>query len=250
MSLFMPTPRDADYATIVARVAAGERVSDLWREYAARAPKPYGIGHFLKRLALFRASCIAASSTVRRDGPSRSPPLASYPLERREFRRTIMTGIMHIAEPGVALKVRAGSLFMRAPDGRELLAAPREHRIKIIILAGFGGSVSVEAIRWLQVEHIALLIAHGPVETFSLFSTDPRTDARRSALAARRAQFAAPRTPIARWLLTEKFKTLAPRIGNCAPENLTRLRAAKTIRYPARGLPALAGRGSAAFHSV
>jgi hypothetical protein len=100
-------------------------------------------------------------------------------------------------------------LCVRFRDRAERLFQPGEHRLKTVILAASGGSVTVEAIRWCEAARVGVLIANRDNEAFSLFASSPVMTAKikHGATALRRKQFATSALKIARLIIGQKIKS-------------------------------------------
>jgi CRISPR-associated protein Cas1 len=133
-------------------------------------------------------------------------------------------------EDGLALQMRKGSLCIRESDGTETLYPARIHRLKTILLAGHGASITTEAMRWCAREAVALYLMERSGECLTLLMDATECDARRSALTIRQRQFKAvlsqpKRLEIARKIVTMKLRTLklaadearAPGVSNWTP---------------------------------
>ena len=119
-------------------------------------------------------------------------------------------GLLYIEAPGTALQVRAGDLSIRLDDGVSHLFPPGG-RLRTIILAGRGNSITTNAVAWLLAEHVELLISENAEQFIALFASDPRANASRAALKLRVRQFEAvldPRrsTVIAREIMARKIE--------------------------------------------
>jgi CRISPR/Cas system-associated endonuclease Cas1 len=107
----------------------------------------------------------------------------------------VSNNLLFLAENGAALQVRRGSLCVRAADGTETLYAARVHGVRVIILAGRGGSITDEAIRWAGREGVALYLMCLNGEAFAVLGEAIEADHRRRGLASRQKQFRAVLDP-------------------------------------------------------
>jgi CRISPR associated protein Cas1 len=113
---------------------------------------------------------------------------ARGPGDFRNIDRRITNGEKRTApslisiEPGIALQTRKGSLCIRERSGEEKLYPARVHRLKTIILAGHGASVTSEALRWCARENVALFVMERAGECLTLLAAAGECDARRSSL--------------------------------------------------------------------
>lgn len=120
---------------------------------------------------------------------------------------------LFLSENGVALQIRRGSLCVRGSDGTETLYPARMHGLHTIIMAGRGGSITDEAIRWTVRESVAIYLMCRSGEAFAIIGEAVETDHRRSALAIRLRQFKAASDPhrrldVARKIVAAKLRTL------------------------------------------
>jgi CRISP-associated protein Cas1 len=127
---------------------------------------------------------------------------------------TTLKSLLFLPTNGTALQVRKGSLCVRTADSVEALYPARIHGYRTIILAGRGGSITDEAIRWAARENVALWIMCRAGECHAVIAEAPGMDNRRQPLAIRQRQFAAvlntrKRLDIARKIVVAKLRTLA-----------------------------------------
>ena len=125
----------------------------------------------------------------------------------------VTKNLLLLAENGAALQVRRGSLCVRGADRTETLYPARVHGLRVIIMAGRGGSLTDEAIRWAAREGVALYLMCRSGEAFSVVGETMETDHRRLALAIRQRQFRAASDPrrrleIARKIVAAKLRML------------------------------------------
>lgn len=116
-----------------------------------------------------------------------------------------MRSLLFLSEPGVALQSRRGALCVRDGDGTETHYTPRVHKLKTIILAGHGASITSEAIRWCGREGVALFLMERNGECVAVLADAPECDARRRALAMRERQWGAFLDPRKRLAVAEKI---------------------------------------------
>jgi CRISPR/Cas system-associated endonuclease Cas1 len=116
--------------------------------------------------------------------------------------------ILLIDDAGVTLATYGKALVFRG-RGIELTAVPKTAHI--IIMDGFGGSITTAAVNEAASRHIEVLVAARDQGTMALFAPSPQANASRAALKVREQQFRAvfdPRrtTRIARAIVSEKIK--------------------------------------------
>jgi CRISPR-associated endonuclease Cas1 len=142
-----------------------------------------------------RAVCVGASE--RYEGPERT---GGSPLEG---------GLLFISEPDTALQIRKGALCIRYRDGVERTFPRGRHRVRSIILASPGPSVTIEAMRFAIDEGITIFVMHRAGEALAVLTDAPTVDASAHALELRRAQLAASpkqRLEVARSILAMKIE--------------------------------------------
>ena len=103
----------------------------------------------------------------------------------------IERGLLYIEAPGTALQVCVGDLSIRLADGSRHLFRPGEHKLRTIILAGRGNSVTTNAVAWLLAERVELLISENASQFIALFASSPHADTSRAAIKLRLRQFEA-----------------------------------------------------------
>jgi hypothetical protein len=101
-----------------------------------------------------------------------------------------LKSLLFLPNNGTALQVRRSSLCVRAPDARlcerceatETLYPARVHGLRTIILAGRGGSITDEAIRWVAREGVSLYLMCLSGEAFAIIAEAVETNHRRRGL--------------------------------------------------------------------
>src|ERR1700730_12924501 len=139
--------------------------------------------------------------------------MASLTVERDEWtnRQNVAVGIemerglAYIEAPGTALQVCVGDLSIRLADGIRHLFPPGEHRLRTIILAGRGNSITSNAVAWLLAERVELLISEDAEQFIALFASAPLADASRAALKPRVRQFEAVLDPRRSTVITREI---------------------------------------------
>ncbi len=196
------SPRDPDFAAIQRAYEGGKTLTNLWLDYRASVDKPPCYTRFLRRRTLWIAAGKPdPQKPIVLSGPKGAQAPTPLPI-------VVASGLAFIGEDGVALQVRKGALCIRSADGAERLFRPSEHIIKTLILAGAGGPVTVEAIRWVEAERVGLLIANRSGEGFSLFSTDATLNASKTATPLRRKQFMADPLKVAKHIVRLKIESM------------------------------------------
>jgi CRISPR/Cas system-associated endonuclease Cas1 len=119
--------------------------------------------------------------------------------------------ILLIDDAGVTLATYGKALVFRA-RGIELTAVPKTARI--IIMDGFGGSITTAAVNEAASRHIEVLVAARDQGTMALFAPSPQVTTSRAALKVREQQFRAvfnrtKTVEIARAIVSEKIKAEA-----------------------------------------
>jgi CRISPR-associated endonuclease Cas1 len=125
---------------------------------------------------------------------------------------------------------------VRQADGTEALYPPRLHGLRTIILAGYGASITSEAIRWAAREQVAIYLAERSGEGFALLTSSPQIDGRRKALAMAARQWRIMLDPkrrleLARKIVAAKLGTLGlhPADAREFRQDLTRAKALDDI---------------------
>lgn len=123
------------------------------------------------------------------------------------------SNLLFLAENGAALQVRRGSLCVRSADASEALYPPRVHGIRTIILAGRGGSITDEAIRWTAREGAALYLMCLSGEVLRSSARPWKAITAAAGSPCRQKQFAAVLSPrkrlaVARKIVAAKLSTL------------------------------------------
>jgi hypothetical protein len=232
---FIPRERDADWPSVAAALEAGSTLKAEHLKYATSAPAPFSLTNFWRRLEAWQACRLPTPGTK---SPGAAVSLSNGVVERRsnehaailqratvrkpldfgdaytapDSGRALEGGLLFIGESGVALQVRTGALAVRYQDGSERIFPRGRHRVRSIILAGAGASVTIEAMRFAIDEGITILVMHRSGEALALLTDAPSVDASAGALELRRAQFAATprqRLDIARAILTMKIEASA-----------------------------------------
>src|SRR6202035_5262324 len=149
-----------------------------------------------------------ASLTVERGLTSAAARIASAPSG---VVICLQKGLLYIEAPGTALQVCVGDLSIRLADGTQHLFPPGTHRLRTIILAGRGNSVTSNAVAWLVAERVELLISENASQFIALFASSPHADTSRAAIKLRLRQFEAVLNPsrsvrIAREIVARKIK--------------------------------------------
>ena len=146
-----------------------------------------------------------------------------------------MRSLLFIDEPSIGIRAWGGSLVLwRKGHPEPLVFPPRIHHLRTIILAGHGASISIEALRWLAREGVALYLMERSGECLALFAAAPETDGRRRSLAIRQKQFAAVLDPCRRMAIAKRIVAAKLRTLGLHPADTQRFRA--ELRE-ARGLP-------------
>jgi CRISPR/Cas system-associated endonuclease Cas1 len=96
--------------------------------------------------------------------------------------------ILLITDAGVTLGVYGRTLVFRARE-LELTAVPKTTRL--IIMDGFGGSITTAAVNEAASRNIEVLVAARDQGTMTLFAPSPQINASRAALNTREQQFRA-----------------------------------------------------------
>jgi CRISPR-associated endonuclease Cas1 len=209
---FRANERDADWVAVAAALVAGSTLAAEHLKYAAHAARPFVLSHFWRRFEDWRAAHGGASfapgpgprGTVRK----RLGFVAAY--DHPETGRALEGGLLFVGEPNVALQIRKGALCIRYRDGTErTFPRGRRHGLQSIILASPGASITIEAARFAMDEGVAITLMGRAGEAVAVLTDAAVMDTSSTAMALRRAQFAASprqRVDIARQILTMKIE--------------------------------------------
>jgi CRISPR/Cas system-associated endonuclease Cas1 len=128
---------------------AGVKLVEIWREYAARAARPYDVSGFRKEFRKWQAA--APAESVKEFAAS------DYHWQRKA---SVRPDIL-VLEDGATVRVRGGHLQTFSRGVTNLFdAGPHHRKPKAIIFASWGGSLSVEAARFC-VDHRITVISTG-----------------------------------------------------------------------------------------
>jgi CRISPR-associated endonuclease Cas1 len=209
-------PRDANFAWIDERRAAGRDIVDVWAIYRERRPGgAWPLKSFYRRYAEWRSAGRPEQFPSAAQGPA--------PIDRAPATKA---GLLFLDEAGSALQVRHSALAVRSPDRTERLFPAGTHALKCVILAA-PASISTEAVAWLAGERVGVLIANKSLTAFSLFEDEPTLRTDKNPLARRRAQFQADPVAVARRVVQLKIEGMLEAEDRSA--HLARLERARIV---------------------
>jgi CRISPR/Cas system-associated endonuclease Cas1 len=131
------------------------------------------------------------------------------------------------------------NLSTRRPVGSNVLFPPRVHGLPVIIMSGYGASISSESCRWLAREAVACYIMSRSGECIAVLTSAVQTDCRqwKAASDPRRS------LEIARKIVAAKLGTL-----HLAPANAREFRAEIATAVALSDLMVAEARSAAAYH--
>ena len=191
-----------DLASTLAKLNAGEPRPAVYRAYAETAARPYSRASWEALLRLGQAS-LARPSEGRHGAtvaiPGSSPgtdPISDADADAEsdafwEARLAVKPRVVTTVTDNASLSVRGGSLNVR--DGqRRLRYDPGSRMPSAIVMAGWGGVVTIEAIRFCGSHGVAIIVLDWMRELMAVMPSRPSDNA-----ALLRAQAFADPTPIA-----------------------------------------------------
>jgi CRISPR associated protein Cas1 len=193
-----------DLATTLARLAAGEPRPAVYRAYAETAARPYSRASWEALLRTNTATLARNDEGGQRPNAGDGEPISDAMADAEsdafwEARLKVKPSVVTTEADSASLSVQGGSLFVR--DGeRRLRYDPGSRMPAAIVMAGWGGVVSIEAMRFCAAHGIAIIILDWMRELMTVMP------ARASASAAMlRAQAFADPLPIAARIVQAKI---------------------------------------------
>ena len=209
-----------DVAATLARLNAGAPRPAVYRAYAEIAARPYSRLSWEALLRLGQASLAKPSEGRHGATAAIGEPISDASADAEsdafwEARLAIKPRVITTEADNASLSVRGGSLFVG--DGvRRLRYDPGSRMPSAIVMAGWGGVVTIEAIRFCASHRIAIIVLDWMRELMSVMP------ARASESAAMlRAQAFADPLPIAIRIVQAKIASAA-QVGALSPNDAAR----------------------------
>ena len=211
-----------DVAAVSAAIVAGETTPlRAYQAYAATAGRPYARSSFeqLWRNHTRRADAVEHSEA------SPDPPASDAELYVQseaywaEHVAPKPSGVLTLTGDNVALRLKGGGLQITDPQfsgARHLYFAPSARKPNAIVLSGWGGLVTVEALRFCDDYKVALFVLDWMHGLMSVTSPNPKASA-----GLVRAQCAANAVEVARGLVEEKIRN-AHVVGGLSADDAAR----------------------------
>jgi CRISP-associated protein Cas1 len=203
-----------DLDATLARLAAGAPRPAVYRAYAETAARPYSRASWEALLRLGQASLAKPSEGRQRPNAGDGGPISDADPRSQaradaesdafwEARLSVKPRVVTTESDNASLSVKGGSLFVH--DGeRRLRYDPGSRMPSAVVMAGWGGVISIEAIRFCGSHGIAIIALDWMRELMSV------TPTRASASAAMlRAQAFADPLPIAVRIVQAKLASAA-----------------------------------------
>jgi hypothetical protein len=213
-----------DAAAIIAAIGKGETTPlRAYQDYAATAARPYARASF--ETVLQRHQRLGPSHETRPASPPAPHAIdAAADAESDAFwgaRLAVKTGVITTEADNASLTVKGGSLFVH--DGQRRLRYDAGARMPAaIVMAGWNGLVSVEALRFCASHRIAVVVLDWMRDLLTVMPGAPR-----AAAAMLRAQALADPAWIASRVVVAKIES-AVRAGALAHNEATKFTDAAT----------------------
>jgi hypothetical protein len=138
-----------DWIKVQAGEDAGATLIEIWREYAARAARPYDVSAFRKEFRKWQASAPVE--------PAKEFAASDY---HWQCKASVRPDIL-VLDDGATVRVRGGHLETFSRGVTNLFdAGPHHRKPNAIIFAGWGGSLSIQAARFC-IDHKITVISTG-----------------------------------------------------------------------------------------
>jgi hypothetical protein len=208
-----------DAAAVSAAIAAGETTPlKAYQAYAATAGRPYARWTFeqiwrdhTKRMG----GANAEHAVVSRPAPSAAEAYAQSEAYWAEHVAPKPSRVLTLTSDSVALRVKGGGLQI-ADGQRRLYFAPSARKPNAIVFSGWGGLVTIEALRFCDDYKVALVVLDWMHGFMCVTSPNPKASA-----ALVRAQCAANAVAVAQGLVEEKIRN-AHVVGGLRAEDAAR----------------------------
>jgi CRISPR-associated protein Cas1 len=218
------------FARLAMLTAKGKTVKEVWREYAKGTTKPYCYTHFSTLFRVWLEEQKAKSLSAFPNGAHL--PIPDYTAEEDELAeaywkdRIDPRSAIHVLHGDCcSLKVQRGELVTF--DGEERRFSKVTHDLQAVVILGHSGFMTLDAIKWCDVQGIGLFVLGWHGELISV--TQPVLSGN---VHVRRAQFRANRFQVARAILLQKLQSQV-RINKLSPhahrKALERIKTARTV---------------------
>jgi hypothetical protein len=168
----------------------GQTLKTLWHVYASSAPQPYGYPAFVREFRKWQSAAPA-------------DPAEEFAASDHYWQgKLVIRPDFLVLGDGAALRARGGCLEVRSHGiTQNFNPGPHHRKPKAIIFAGWGGSLTIHAVRFCVDHHIKVLATGWLGDLLTFVSPRPAQDA-----ALIRAQCAASPAQISRELVLQKFR--------------------------------------------
>ncbi len=221
-----------DFARLARLTAKGMTVKEVWRDYAKTSAKPYSYTHFstLFRVWLVehKGECVLEKGAA---DPG-APAIPDYTADEDEIaelywkERIDPRSALHVLHgDGCSAKVQRGELVTF--DGEERRFSKVTHGLRAIAFLGNSGFLTLDAIKWCDIQGIGLFVLgwHGELISVTQPAMSGNVD-------VRRAQFRADRFQVGKAILLQKFhsEVRIKKLSAQAHRNaLARIKTARTV---------------------
>jgi hypothetical protein len=172
-----------DVAAVSAAITAGETTPlRAYQAYAATAGRPYARSSFEQ---LWRNHARRAGAVEHCQAPA-SPPATDAELYVQseaywaEHVAPKSSRVLTLTSDNIALRVKGGGLQITDPQmsgPRHLYFAPSARKPNAIVLSGWGGVVTIEALRFCDDYKVALVVLDWTHGLMSVTSPNPKANA-------------------------------------------------------------------------
>jgi CRISP-associated protein Cas1 len=203
-----------DMPKALAALEQGVSITNVYREYASIASRPYNNNTFQQIVAREKRDTIPKKTT--------QPVATDYSTRFDAVKSNILTTTCDSA----SLRVKGGSLIVAHGDNT-LVYSNRSEKPQSIVMTGWGGYVSIEAMRFCSDHSIAIVILDWTRDFMNVIAPSGKRAARLA-----RSQIAADPLPIARAMVIAKIEA-ADAVGaitsHIVHRTLTQLREAASV---------------------
>jgi CRISPR-associated protein Cas1 len=209
-----PVSDPIDFAQALAGLAEGKTVSAIYRAYAGQAARPYAPSTFhqlviARRRTAAQGEALAASAHMGSPSPARAALARPEPSLREgdgywsRLEHVKPANVLTLTSDDVGVRSQGGALVIT--DGGETRRfEPRGTKPEALVLLGWGGWLSVKALRFCARHHIAVVILDWARDFLTIVSPHSH-----SAAAVIRLQCAAVPLTIAKAIVRAKIEAHA-----------------------------------------